>query len=57
MNSERQREILQEILVRAEALLEAGDPLIRGQYMHLAGRVSAMLAIVEAGLPRRAGET
>lgn len=37
--------LLREIEERARRLLDSGDPLMRGQYQHLRGRVSALLAI------------
>ena len=40
---------LDEIRERLEWLMAAGDPLLRGQYQHLLGRVSALRAISAAG--------
>ena len=37
--------LLREIAERARRLAASPDPLMRGQYQHLAGRVSALLAI------------
>ncbi len=37
--------LLREIEERARRLLDSMDPLMRGQYQHLRGRVSALLAI------------
>ena len=40
-----ERRLLEEIAALAARLAESGDPLMRGQYQHLAGRVSALRAI------------
>ncbi|BBK32985.1 hypothetical protein EDC65_4403 [Stella humosa] len=37
--------LLREIEERARVLCASADPLMRGQYQHLAGRVTALLAI------------
>jgi hypothetical protein len=37
--------LLREIEARVRRLLDSADPLMRGQYRHLRGRVSALLAI------------
>ncbi len=39
---------LDEIRERLEWLMAAGDPLLRGQYQHLLGRISALRAISTA---------
>lgn len=40
---------LDEIRERLEWLMAQGDPLLRGQYQHLLGRISALRAISGAG--------
>lgn len=46
-----ERRLLAEIAALAERLAESGDPLMRGQYQNLAGRVSALRAIKGEALP------
>lgn len=40
-----ERRLLDEIAALTARLAESGDPLMRGQYQNLAGRVSALRAI------------
>ena len=40
-----ERRLLEEMATLAARLAESGDPLMRGQYQNLAGRVSALRAI------------
>lgn len=40
-----ERRLLAEIAALATRLADSGDPLMRGQYQNLAGRVSALRAI------------
>ncbi|MGE0715912.1 MAG: hypothetical protein AB7P02_10750 [Alphaproteobacteria bacterium] len=42
---EREIALLREIEERAAILVESTDPLMQGQYRHLLGRVTAMLAV------------
>lgn len=37
--------LLREIALRAERLMATGDPLLQGQYLHLLGRVRALLTL------------
>lgn len=46
-----ERRLLEEIAALAARLAESGDPLMRGQYQNLAGRVSALRAIKGEELP------
>jgi hypothetical protein len=46
-----ERLLLAEIARLARRLAESGDPLMRGQYQNLAGRVSALRAIKGEELP------
>lgn len=46
-----ERRLLDEIAALAARLAESGDPLMRGQYQNLAGRVSALRAIKGEELP------
>jgi len=43
----RDIETLRAMLKQAESLLARSDALMRGQYMHLVGRIRSTLAILE----------
>ena len=42
---------LQSVEQDVRALLETGDPLLRSQYVHLLGRVTALLVIAREDIP------
>lgn len=49
-NSDDELRRLDEIRAHLQWLMAAGDPLLRGQYQDLLGRVSALRAISSAGV-------
>lgn len=55
MTRDEERGRLEAIEREARALLASADPLLRSQYAHLLGRVSALLAIVREGAPDSPG--
>lgn len=49
--------LLRKIRGDAARLLASGDPMMRGQYLHLLGRVDALLVLKQEGfLPETEGE-
>jgi hypothetical protein len=48
--TEPDEQILARMAEAAAALAETGDPLMRGQYRHLLGRIAALLTIRQYGM-------